>query len=98
MTSKLWGYKPDGSSRLFIVGDGEKLPDGWSPDVAVIKDESKRTGESVSTAAGQSVFQPVPVSRETAKEAADAKTETAEAFPLQYDEDNLRVVPKKRVI
>ena len=45
-----WGYRPDGSARIFDLEDGESLPAGWSDTPEVIEDESRRTAEAVSEA------------------------------------------------
>lgn len=98
MTIKLWGYKPNGDSRLFIVSEGESLPEGWSSDVNVIKDKALRSGQVISDGAGTSVRHPVPVSRETAAAAAMEAAEPGVPVLLQYDEDNHKVVHKNKVV
>lgn len=92
----LWGYKPDGSARVFRLNPGDELPPGWSDNVYVIEDHTRRTGEALSEAAGDSVREPIPVSHAAAL-AGDDDGESE--LPLQYDEDNARVVtPIKRKI
>lgn len=92
---KVWGYRPNGESCLFAVAPGEKLPDGWSPDVMVIADPSKRTGEAVSAAAGDSVREPVPASAQAAALYIEERTlaEHGPADALRYDENNQMVEP-----
>lgn len=43
-----WGYKADGSAKIFDLKAGESLPKGWSADPTVIKDERKRTANYLS--------------------------------------------------
>ena len=97
---RLWGYKPDGSARLFLVIAGGVLPAGWSSDIGVIEDPEKRTGEAVSAAAGPSVYTPVVASEEAAQAVKDDAKQTADelANSLRYDEDNQLIPPPKKRI
>jgi hypothetical protein len=92
----LWGYKPDGSARVFRLNPGDELPPGWTDNVYVIQAPELRTGDALSNAAGDSVREPIPVSHA----AALANDDDGELeLPLQYDEDNQQVVtPVKRKI
>lgn len=92
----LWGYKPDGAACVFRLTPGDELPSGWSDNVNVIEDPARRTGEALCEAAGGSVREPIPVSHAAAL--ADDDDGEPE-LPLQYDEDNVRVItPIKRKI
>ena len=48
-----WGYRPDGSARIFDLGPGEDLPDGWHPSPDVITDPARATAEALSATVAQ---------------------------------------------
>jgi len=90
----VWGYKPDGSARVFALRHDEVLPKDWSMDVRVIEKPEHRTGERLSLMAGDSVRSPVFVTPETKAQAAILELEEEEAemaTSLRYDENNLPV-------
>lgn len=45
-----WGYRADGSARIFDLEDGDSLPAGWLDSPDCIEDESRRTAEVLSEA------------------------------------------------
>lgn len=55
----VWGYKADGSARVFALTADEMLPDEWSEKLSVIDDPMKRTAEWVTEAAGHTCRTPV---------------------------------------
>ncbi len=90
----VWGYKPDGSARVFALRHDESLPKEWSIDVMVIEKPEHRTGERLSLMAGDSVRFPVFVSRESKAQAEMLQIEEEEAelaTSLRYDENNIQV-------
>jgi hypothetical protein len=91
----LWGYRPDGSARVFRLNPGDELPPGWSDNVHVIQDFTLKTGERLSEAAGDSVKKPIPVSHASARAVDEEPPEPT----LQYDKHNAPVTaPVKRKI
>lgn len=90
----VWGYKPDGSARVFALRHDETIPKEWSTDVMVIEKPEHRTGERLSLMAGDSVRSPVFVSPEAKAQAAMLQVEEEEAetaTTLRYDENNIQV-------
>lgn len=46
MTDKLrptWGYKATGEAQIFVLGEGEDLPQGWSDSPASAEPEPEKT-------------------------------------------------------
>lgn len=55
-----WGYKADGEARIFRLGLGEDLPEGWSASPDVILDPAHATAEALTDrAAGRPYADPV---------------------------------------
>lgn len=46
-----WGYKPDGSAKIFDLTSGEGLPEGWYASPDVIEDPNLATAEALSARA-----------------------------------------------
>jgi hypothetical protein len=94
----MFGYKPDGSAKLFDLRAGEILPNGWSDDINVIENADLRTGEAVTASAGGSLVHPVRVGAPEPHEAmtyADFKALSEDGEPLLYDENNVQVKAKR---
>ena len=47
-TIPTWIYRADGEARIENIAPGEPAPEGWSFDIGVIEDETKRTADAVS--------------------------------------------------
>jgi hypothetical protein len=53
-----WGYRPDGSARIFDLGPDETLPDGWHPSPTVITDPARATAEALSATVARAAEAP----------------------------------------
>ena len=94
----MFGYQPDGSTRLFELVEGGELPAGWFSDINVIENADLRTGEAVSSAAGITLIHPVRVGKLEPHETmtyADFKALSDDGEPLLYDENNVQVKAKR---
>lgn len=55
-TIPTWGYKPDGSAKIFDLTLGEGLPDGWSTSPSVITDPELATADALTMRATGLIF------------------------------------------
>lgn len=90
---RMWAYKSDGSACVFTLFPGDELPPGWSHDQSIINDPAHLKAEHLSKSAGRSIYEAVYVGDRRLQETNEF---TGDSAPLQYDEDNLQVIPIKR--
>lgn len=83
-TVPTWGYKPCGEARIFRLGLGEDLPEGWSATPDVITDPAKATAEALTDrAAGRPYADPVVNAVDMIPAAASPDTAIAEIERLK---------------
>jgi len=50
MSTQTWGYRPDGTARIFDLAPGDGLPEGWEASPACITNPDLATAEALSAA------------------------------------------------